>query len=190
MTGGGLTADEVGVDADAIQQCVGGCVDFVINTLNAGDSVKVVAPLSAAIPANAMYRKLTGGAWVDFVSDADNALASAAPVSTAPLVCPEAGNAAYASGLTEGDVCLQITMNEGGSNDADGVADGSLMDPGGISEVAPAAAPASNTAAASGGDSGGCSISGTPTSLKQHGDWWIVVAFLTFLGLIRRKSTH
>ncbi len=186
-TGGGLTADEVGVDADAIQQCVGGCVDFVINTLNAGDSVKVVVPLSAAIPANAMYRKLAGGAWVDFVSDTDNALASAAPVSTAPLVCPEAGNAAYASGLTEGDVCLQITMNEGGSNDADGVADGSLMDPGGISVAASASAPAP---ASSGGGNSGCSISDTPTSLKQHGDWWIVVAFLAFLGLIRRKATH
>ena len=40
-------------------------------------------------------------------------------------------------GLTEGDSCLQLTLEDGGPNDADGEVNGVFKDPSGVAEEAP-----------------------------------------------------
>jgi len=35
-------------------------------------------------------------------------------------VCPQSGSNLYSSGLTVGHLCLQLTIQDGGANDADG----------------------------------------------------------------------
>ena len=35
-------------------------------------------------------------------------------------VCPPSGSNLYSSGLTVGHLCLQLTIQDGGANDADG----------------------------------------------------------------------
>jgi hypothetical protein len=97
-----------------------------------GDSVSVVIPLATdvVIPAGAVYRKFTEleGAWFDFVVDAENQLASAA--KDAQGNCPLPNSVSYTEGLTEGDNCIQLTIEDGGLNDADSTANGRVVDPG------------------------------------------------------------
>ncbi len=84
-TSGGVQVldDEIGslddLIIDPVFEPVGGIFDFTISDLpTPGQSVRVVIPQQAPIPANAIYRKYQKGKWVTFVSDADNALHSAA----------------------------------------------------------------------------------------------------------------
>jgi MYXO-CTERM domain-containing protein len=46
--------------------------------------------------------------------------------------CPELGSDSYTLGLTTGDDCVQLMIEEGGPNDADGLVNGTLVDPGGF----------------------------------------------------------
>ena len=110
---------------------VGGYFDFRITGLpNRGDSVRVVIPQIADIPGNAVYRKyIPSSGWGDFEEDANNKLASAPGVAG---FCPPPGDAAYTADLTEGDWCVELTIEDGGSNDADGRANGTVLDPGGV----------------------------------------------------------
>ena len=126
----------------------GGLFDFVITGLSeVGQSVSVVIPQQSAIPANAEYRKLIDGDWQLYQEDNNNSIASAASDQG---VCPAAGSATYVGGLSEGDDCVRLTIEDGGPNDADGEANGVIRDPGGVTQgSAPAASPAS-----SGGGSG------------------------------------
>ncbi|HEY5601852.1 MAG TPA: fibronectin type III domain-containing protein, partial [Gammaproteobacteria bacterium] len=108
----------------------GGLFDFNVSELPvAGQQVKVVLAQFAAIPANAVYRKLTASGWQDFVIDANNNVASAAGGEG---YCPSPGDSVYTSGLTEGHWCVQLTIEDGGPNDADGAADQQVKDPGGV----------------------------------------------------------
>ncbi|MGH1441571.1 MAG: choice-of-anchor U domain-containing protein [Cellvibrionaceae bacterium] len=111
-----------------------GIFDFEVQNLSAvGDSAYVVIPLESAIPADAVYRKyIPSQGWADFVINTDNRVYSAAKVAGQ---CPVAADAAYTQGLTEGNDCLQLYIQDGGPNDADGAADGVIKDPGGISVV-------------------------------------------------------
>jgi len=94
-----------------------------------GNTVLVVMTQLNAIPANAVYRKEIGGLWSEFGEDANNTISSA-PGTLG--VCPPPGSDTYESGLTEGDYCVQLGIEDGGVNDADGVADGKIIDPGGV----------------------------------------------------------
>ncbi|MDO8342729.1 MAG: DUF4347 domain-containing protein [Cellvibrio sp.] len=112
---------------------VGGIFDFTISDLpTPGQSVRVVIPQQAPIPANAVYRKFKNGAWVTFVSDADNALHSAAGN---PGYCPPPGTPDWTSGLTAGHLCVQLTLEDGGPNDDDGLVNSAVVDPGAVSEA-------------------------------------------------------
>ncbi|MDR7089977.1 fibronectin type III domain-containing protein [Cellvibrio fibrivorans] len=112
---------------------VGGVFDFAIRDLpTPGQSVRVVIPQRSAIPANAVYRKYQRGAWVTFVSDADNAVHSAAGN---PGYCPPPGSAEWTPGLTAGHVCVQLTIEDGGPNDDDGLVNSAVVDPGAVSEA-------------------------------------------------------
>jgi MYXO-CTERM domain-containing protein len=89
-----------------------------------------VVPLSVGLPEGAVYRKYsTLGGWANFVENGANGLSSTMSVEG---VCPELGSDAYTLGLTAGHNCLALLVEDGGPNDADGVANGTLVDPGGI----------------------------------------------------------
>jgi hypothetical protein len=124
---------------DARFRYPGGLYDFeVVGLPEPGASVLVVIPQNAAIPDAAGYRKFTAASgWSDFVTNSSNQLMSA---PGAPGVCPAPGSPNYGSGLTAGHYCVQLMIEDGGANDADGLADGTLRDPGGVAMEAVAVA--------------------------------------------------
>jgi len=158
-----------------------GYYDFEVHGLTTGEAVQIVIPLNTALPSNAVYRKFNnnGDNWGTFITGNGDLLASATATSTG--VCPAVGSASYTNGLTAGDNCIQLTITDGGLNDADGTANGQVVDPGTIAQVN------SDTEAQL---SSGCSISGNPESLSKHNEWLLIAAFITWLGLLsyRRKK--
>ncbi|MCP3429753.1 hypothetical protein, partial [Opacimonas viscosa] len=107
-----------------------GLLDFEAELSVPGDSLALVVPLLSAIPQGATYRKLINGTWRDFVVDEKNTIASTGLNSQGG--CPSTSSADYISGLTEGDMCLLLTVEDGGPNDADAQINGHVVDPGGI----------------------------------------------------------
>ncbi|UXI03214.1 Ig-like domain-containing protein [Photobacterium sp. TY1-4] len=128
-----LLEDEVKtkLGADETADNIGGIFDFVATGLpQVGQSYRVVFPQRRPIPADAVYRKYKEGlGWVDFVQDAENTLASTQGEAG---YCPPPGDSSWTPGLTEGHWCVQLTIQDGGPNDDDGVANGSVVDPGGV----------------------------------------------------------
>lgn len=115
---------------DGDYQYPSGLFDFEVQQLRLAASAQIVLRLSSAIPANAIYRKyIESKGWFTFVEDANNALASTASVSDD---CPAPGNVSFKSVLNQGDDCIQLTIEDGGPNDADGKVNGIVSDPGGI----------------------------------------------------------
>ena len=110
----------------------GGLFDFNVSDLPAaGQPIKVVIPQFAVVPANAIYRKLMSTGWQAFVVNANNSVASALGSEG---YCPPPGDSSYTAGLTEGHWCVQLTVEDGGPNDADGVANQTVKDPGGVAQ--------------------------------------------------------
>ena len=106
-----------------------GIVDFELDGLEPGAMAQVVYPLIRPIPAGSVYRKYMNGSWRDFVVDANNVLSYAPGQDGA---CPPPGSNLYEAGQTAGDSCIQLTLEDGGPNDADNEADGRIQDPGGL----------------------------------------------------------
>lgn len=107
---------------------IGDIFDFEIAGLNEyRRQANVVIPLSQPIPLNASYRKFDGSQWRDFVIDSENDIASGPKIDD---VCPAADSDSYRSGLTAFDHCLRLTLSDGGPNDADGIVNGVILDPG------------------------------------------------------------
>lgn len=117
---------------------VGGIFDFEVHGLPVGEAANVVLPLSAGILLDAEYRKfdLQNG-WRSFVTNANNIVMSAPSVNGA---CPAPGSDGYITGLNPFHGCVQLTIQDGGPNDADGEANGVIRDPGGVgvADVTPA----------------------------------------------------
>ncbi len=135
-----LSAEDLNTQADLAAdpgfEPVGGIFDFEIQDLpDAGQSVRVVIPQRAAIPEDAVYRKFQDGAWMTFVENTNNALHSA-PGN--PGYCPPPGDNSWEQGLVAGHLCVQITIEDGGPNDADGLANNAVEDPGAVSASVPA----------------------------------------------------
>lgn len=129
---GGARINETDLLADDIYNNIGGLFDFEIHELPvAGQSIRVVLPQIAAIPADAAYRKFDDDQWFTFVEDANNAVHSAPGEAG---FCPPPGDASWEPGLLEGYFCVQLTIEDGGANDADGLANRSVEDPGGVGE--------------------------------------------------------
>jgi hypothetical protein len=127
---GGLTSN----GADDGFDNVGGLFDFEIAGLVPGATTHIVLPLRSAIRANAVYRKFTlAGGWQTFVADDNNAVFSAPRRAG---ICPGPGDDAYRAGLTPFHECVQLQIEDGGPNDADAMADGTVRDPGGVGVVA------------------------------------------------------
>ena len=148
----------------------GGLFDFELTGLTqAGQSVRVVIPQLAPIPAGGVYRKyIADQGWQDFVTDARNSLASAPGGNGS---CPAPTSTAWREGLHAGDLCVRLTIEDGGPNDADGRANAQVLDPGGV--AAPATGGTGGTSGGgnslsdSSGGGGGCSLgrSGTQDPL-------------------------
>lgn len=121
----------LGAEADAENYPYGGGLfDFRINGIpEPGSSVKVVIPLRQIIEPESVYRKLVSTGWQAFMEDTDNGIRSA---QGAAGQCPSPGDAAYTHGMTEGHWCVELTIEDGGPNDADGEANGTITDPGGV----------------------------------------------------------
>lgn len=177
-SGGGkyspLVADEDLVDNQQVDQSDAGYAfdsgifDFVVSNIPVqGESVNVVIPQVNAIPEDAVYRKELNGAWFDFVEDANNVIRSA-PGERG--VCPPPGSDAFQPGLTAGHYCVQLTIEDGGPNDADGQADGNIVDPGGVGVALP-----SSITSSGGAGSAGFSLIG-------------LIASLSGLAFLRRKA--
>ncbi len=179
-----VTASEIGSSDSAVNtSCVGGCYDFKVTGLAKGGIAKVVIPLSSAIPTYPAYRKYVGGTWAGhgFKIDDKNSISSAAALSTGPVTCPAAGSAAYSKvGLTPGDYCIQLTLEDGGPNDADGkTPNGIIVDPGGVAATKEKILDANVPS--------GCSMSTVPVDPTQRADWWLVAGFFAGLAWLRRK---
>ena len=156
----------------------GGLFDFTIT--GAGGSTQIVLPLTAPIPENAVYRKFNGTGWITFEANANNLIASA-PVDGSGT-CPTVGDAAYnpANGLVKGDLCVQLTIADGGPYDTNTAAN-DISDPGGIATVPVSA----EDTRISGTD--GCNMSSKNINSSQRADWWLVAGFMSLLGLFRLK---
>ncbi|MFA0413341.1 choice-of-anchor U domain-containing protein [Vibrio renipiscarius] len=118
------------IDADTVAN-VGGIFDFEVHDLpEQGQSVSVVIPQRQPIPENPTYRKYhSDKGWAGFVEDAENSLASAPGEEG---YCPPPGDSSFTQGLRQGDWCVRLTIQDGGPNDEDGVANGSIKDPSGV----------------------------------------------------------
>ncbi|MCK5359274.1 MAG: hypothetical protein KAJ95_01535, partial [Gammaproteobacteria bacterium] len=108
-----------------------GLYDFEISGLNPSiASANVVIPLPSALQANSVYRKYnTVDGWFTFVQNSNNRVSSA-PGELG--VCPAPGSTLYTSGLTAFHYCAQLTIEDGGPNDADKIRNFIIKDPGGV----------------------------------------------------------
>ncbi|HMW71993.1 MAG TPA: putative Ig domain-containing protein, partial [Cellvibrionaceae bacterium] len=117
-----------GLSADTAYKPVGGIFDFVANDLPlAGQALRIVIPQKAPIPAKAVYRKFDKNGWRNFVENASNSLHSSRGQAG---FCPPPGDASWEPGLKPGYYCVQLTLEDGGPNDTDGLVNAAIADPG------------------------------------------------------------
>ena len=163
-----------------------GLFDFEVAGLGeAGQSVQVVLPLSRPLEADAVYRKFVDGRWQDFVEDENNALASA-PAEEG--VCPNPGDASYQAGLNPGDDCVRLTIEDGGPNDADGLVNGHIVDPGGPAvAIASTDSDAGGETAASPAGGGGCTLG---TGARPDPLWFLFAAIGAWRMRRFNRGTH
>ncbi|WP_434950134.1 Ig-like domain-containing protein [Shewanella sp. HL-SH4] len=111
----------------------GGLFDFVIGDLpKPGMTVSIVIPQIQPIPANGVYRKFMSGRWVTFVENANNSIHSS---QGSVGYCQPPGAAEWQPGLIEGYHCVQLTIEDGGPNDDDGLVNSTVSDPGGVAAM-------------------------------------------------------
>ncbi|MDR6982156.1 hypothetical protein J2X32_000764 [Rheinheimera pacifica] len=127
-------ADQQWLEPDMQATNIGGSFDFILHSLpSAGASYRLVLPQRQPVPQNAVYRKYTqANGWTNFVQNARNQLFSAAGE---PGFCPPPGDSSWQAGLNAGHWCVQLQIEDGGANDADGLANGTIVDPGGVAVV-------------------------------------------------------
>lgn len=177
-TGISLTAAQIGQNDSKLnpkdgQMCVGGCLDFVVSNITT-DHINVVAKLNAPIPSGAVYRKLINGHWTNFDISGSDRIGSK-PLDGITGNC-QGPQGIYRVGLSAGDQCLFLTIYDGGPNDADGIANGTIVDPSGVLLPGSPNVPASST--------NGCSISNTPVSIIERADWMLVAGFIGLIAIV------
>jgi large repetitive protein len=124
-------ADQLWLEQDMQAQHVGGIFDFIMLELpTPGASFNIVLPQNQPLPDAAVYRKYNAAqGWTNFVSNDRNRLFSSAGERG---YCPPPGDSNWQAGLTAGHWCVQLQIEDGGPNDADNIANGSIVDPGGV----------------------------------------------------------
>ena len=172
--------DANGVDqSDASYAFDGGVFDFVVSNMPVpGETVLVVMPQLSPIPADAVYRKEIDGQWSNYVEDTNNTLSSA-PGTLG--ICPPPGSTDYTPGLTEGYYCVQLGIEDGGANDADGEVNGSILDPGGVGLAQPGTVDrlAQPSTVDSSGGAGSFSL-----------PMLLLMTLISMLSFASRKTTH
>ncbi|TPH12124.1 Ig-like domain-containing protein, partial [Litorilituus lipolyticus] len=128
-----ISNENTPVDPNAMNS--GGIFDYVAyNIEKAGSSIAVVIPQEKAIPDNALYRKYsTVNGWNTFVENERNSLWSTqGEPGYCPPPSPSPKGIVWSSGLTAGHWCILQIIEDGGENDDDFIANGIVVDPGGI----------------------------------------------------------
>lgn len=136
----GITEAQIGelsCEPDEDYQYSSGLFDFRVSGKQPGSSYEIVIPLAQPIPEQAVFRTCVNEniGWQNFIVNAYNWVASARAVKGA---CPEPGSDLYTEGLTPGDSCIELFIEDGGPDDLDGIADGTVTDPSGIALLLPA----------------------------------------------------
>lgn len=122
----------VSLMGDDVISNVGGYFDLeAVELPIAGVGVRAVIPQRQPIPDHPDYRLWDAQQqhWVSFVENVNNRLSSA---PGEPGYCPAPGSSAYTPGLTPGNWCVQIIVEDGGANDADHLHNGAMSISGGI----------------------------------------------------------
>jgi hypothetical protein len=102
----------------------------ILGLAEPGESVSIVLPQNTPIPGNAIYRKFINNNWQTFVENGQNSILSA-PLTEHGL-CPSLNDSDFESGLIRGYQCVKLIVEDGGPNDADGMVNSTVIDPGGI----------------------------------------------------------
>lgn len=130
-TGGALLSQDqaAALLQDADYDNVGGLFDVDILMPVAGQQGRIVIPQRAPVPSAASFRVYIDGGWQDFVHNDANGVYSA-PGDAG--VCPPPGDAAYTPGLSEGDWCVMLVIEDSGPNDVDKSSDFTASMTGGV----------------------------------------------------------
>lgn len=116
--------------SDDDMENIGGLFDFIATGLAIpGQNYTVVFPQRLPVPEGAVYRKLQNSQWSNFIEDENNKISS---TSGEFGYCPPPNNDKWSPGLTAGHWCVQLTIQDGGPNDDDGLVNSSIVDPGGV----------------------------------------------------------
>ena len=105
--------------------------DFKLAGAELGASYRLVFPLASPLVDGSVFRKYIDSniGWQDYEVNATNAISSAAAVDGA---CPQPGSSLFTAGLTQGNSCIELFIEDGGPNDSDKKADGLVTDPSGF----------------------------------------------------------
>ena len=165
--------------------CSGDCFDFTVTGVT-GTAV-VTLPLSAPIPSNPVYRKYNAtDGWHNFDTTTDTIRSG--PSTAAAGLPTSCTGTTWSDGLIPGNKCIELTIADNGANDDDPTV-GIVVDPGGVAS-APAAVVSNLIPGQSLDAAGGCSITNTSVSGRNHADWWILAAFLALLGLRKKVANN
>ena len=146
--------------SNAVQTGIGGYFDFEVRGLAPASTVNIAIPLSTTLPKNAGYRKFVNS-WQAFDTTGADSIASANATTAGTCPAPTS-TSAWTNGLTEGHNCILLTITDGGSNDADGIANGVVIDPGTI-----------------------VGYEGIGTDVTVGGGWWFLMSGPALFGLRR-----
>ncbi len=130
-------SDGVGGLSDGNASIAGGFFDFdILGLESVGQSAKIVIPLQDGftVPSGAEYKKYdTVNGWRSFTVDAENSVYTAMKSGG---VCPPPGDVNYSTPLSDpasvGHQCIQLTIQDGGPNDADNLKNAEIKDPGAV----------------------------------------------------------
>jgi hypothetical protein len=148
-TGAKIAANNV-ID-DVGYSVMSGVYDFQIRGLTPVQrTAQVVIPLSKPMPSRARYRKLAYGVWSDFVETSTDRIRSASS-DTNTNECPPPEDPAYQNGIIPFNDCLELTLTDGGPNDADGEANGVIRDPGAVAVPTSSSTPTGSSSNSPGG---------------------------------------
>lgn len=113
---------------------LGSAFDFEVRGLSeVQPAARIVIPLSQPAPSKAVYRKFVNGAWITFFENGNDKVRSARSTAS---VCPPPGSKLYVTGIIIFADCIELIISDGGPNDADGLVNGVVVDPGGIAVAA------------------------------------------------------
>jgi hypothetical protein len=148
-----VDASDIG-GSNAIDTAVndGGLFSFEVTGVAPGGTAQIVLPLQSALRSGAVYRQYTtAGGWLNFVSDTSDSVASAFTVNG---VCPGPNSTNWATGLNPFAQCVRLIVQDGGPNDADGIANGVIDNLGGAAVAALQTDNHGNSNSSSGGSGG------------------------------------